>query len=342
MENSNQPVNPYPTITLDQLLNEPCKPTEWLIDRLLPQGGIGIIAGQPGIGKSWLLLDLAMACSRGKPWLGVFPTKRCSVLYIDEESWRGFLKERSERLAGDVKTSGNEQIHFSIGSCISLNDPSSIARLRQTVAACKPSLVVIDPLIRVHRADENSAREMALVFNEIKNLAREFHCGFMIADHHGKGSGPDGRGIVTPRGSSDKVAFVDCLLSVREAGESLIIDHVKSRNSERSKPIRAPRPDQHRLTAEFTGELTENSIVPRSSEKEAEMLLLQALQGREQVTRQELVEHFEKNGHGEKLLDRIAQKLVSADKLGRKTEKRGPGSGGLSAVFWLKHNETSY
>ena len=45
--------------------------------------------------------------------------------------------------------------------------------LRDCIKKIKPTIVIIDSLIRVHRADENSAKEMSRIFAAIKDLVRE-------------------------------------------------------------------------------------------------------------------------------------------------------------------------
>ena len=51
------------------------------------------------IGKSWLVLDLAMAVATGRAWLGTFPTEPGNVLLIDNELHRETLSHRLHRVA---------------------------------------------------------------------------------------------------------------------------------------------------------------------------------------------------------------------------------------------------
>ena len=49
-------------------------PIQFFVDGLVPEG-ITLLAGLPKAGKSWLALDLAVAVSQGKPFLGKQPSE---------------------------------------------------------------------------------------------------------------------------------------------------------------------------------------------------------------------------------------------------------------------------
>jgi replicative DNA helicase len=59
--------------------------TKFLVENLVPERGICIMAGSPGIGKTWVSLDIALAVATGTRTLGRFPTREGSVLTVLEE-----------------------------------------------------------------------------------------------------------------------------------------------------------------------------------------------------------------------------------------------------------------
>jgi len=59
---------------------------KWPIEGIIPSNGFGMTAGGSGVGKTWLLLDLAISVAKGALWLGTFATTQGPVLYVDEES----------------------------------------------------------------------------------------------------------------------------------------------------------------------------------------------------------------------------------------------------------------
>ncbi len=58
--------------------------------------------------------------------------------------------------------------------------PDGLARLGATVAQRQPPLLILDPLIRLHRADENSAPEMAGILDGLRALTRATDCAVLL------------------------------------------------------------------------------------------------------------------------------------------------------------------
>jgi len=67
------------------LSNIPDTPVAWLVEGLLPYGGIALIASEAGKGKTWLAMDMCKAVASGKPFLGR-ATRHTKVLYLDHEN----------------------------------------------------------------------------------------------------------------------------------------------------------------------------------------------------------------------------------------------------------------
>jgi hypothetical protein len=75
-------------------------------------------------------------------------------------------------------------------------------------------LLILDPLIRVHRADENSAGEMAAILDGVRALARATECAVLLV-HHTRKAAAGGVAGHALRGSSDLHAFGDTNLYLR-------------------------------------------------------------------------------------------------------------------------------
>ena len=69
------------TLSMAELLTATEAAQEWTVGNLLPAGGLSLIAGKPGAGKSTLARDMALAVAQGKPWLGR-EVKQGPVLYL--------------------------------------------------------------------------------------------------------------------------------------------------------------------------------------------------------------------------------------------------------------------
>ena len=66
------------------------------IETLLPEG-ISMLGGAPKVGKSWMVLLLALQVAKGEP-LWNLPTKQGTVLYLALEDSQSRLQDRVNRV----------------------------------------------------------------------------------------------------------------------------------------------------------------------------------------------------------------------------------------------------
>jgi hypothetical protein len=125
--------------------------------------------------------------------------------------------------------------------------PGDLERLSATLARSRPGLLLLDPLIRLHRADENSASEMAVILDGLRNLARTHQAAILVVHHARKAASgvSPGTGL---RGSSDLAAFGDSNLFLRRLADDgdleLRIEH---------RAAASPEPLHLRLLVEAAG-----------------------------------------------------------------------------------------
>jgi hypothetical protein len=92
------------------LLDRPAPPREcllWADGRrgLLPAGKVGMVAAEGGAGKTWALVQLAVAVATGTPWLGTYtvdPKRRGKVLLLLAEEDEREFHFRLERVCQDL------------------------------------------------------------------------------------------------------------------------------------------------------------------------------------------------------------------------------------------------
>lgn len=228
----------YLGVSASRLLNEAAPNLKWTVAKLLPKEGIGILAGSPGTGKSWLLLDLAVDVSMGRPWLGKYETTRGCVMYVDEESSRDLLRHRLGKLLTYKEISPESLgIEFYVGEGVSLSNQANVERFRTKIETVKPTLIVMDSLIRVHKAEENNATALAQVFAVVKQLTRDYGCAVMFADHLRKPSQFQQSPEQEFRGSTEKLAAIDCGLILHRIADNLLLEQAKARYSEPIKSV---------------------------------------------------------------------------------------------------------
>lgn len=189
---------PKRLISLSDLLSRPEEEIDYVVETLLIKGGLGLLAGKPKAGKSTLARGLAFSVARGLPFLGL-PTRQGAVLYYGLEE----KESEIQRHFIEIGATGDEPMFISTKGLP--GDP--IDSLKRDIAACSPSLVIIDPLFRLVRArDANAYAEMTGALAPYMEVARETHAHILFVHHQGKSSrkGADGiLGSTAIRGAMD-------------------------------------------------------------------------------------------------------------------------------------------
>ena len=92
-----------------------------------------------------------------------------------------------------------------------LDCDDDVRRPDATLRAHKPRLLLLDPFVRMHTADENSAQAIAAILAHLRALQRTHHAAIVVVHHTRKNnrSGQHGQSL---RGSGDFHAWVDSAL----------------------------------------------------------------------------------------------------------------------------------
>jgi hypothetical protein len=211
---------------------------DWFLEKFLAKGDRVLMAGDSGIGKTWVHLALAVAVAEGRShFLGRELSSRSRrVLVVDEENPSQLVRYRVNRLS--LTEAGAKNIRYLNNQGVRMDkNPEPII---EEALAFDPSLIILDALTRFHTKDENSAGEISALFNDAINpLAHETGATTLVVHHANKG---DGSSLSRVRGSTDITASVDSGIDVRKAadgsnGVNLIL--YKSRWTANKEIIRA-------------------------------------------------------------------------------------------------------
>ncbi len=118
---------------------------------------------------------------------------------------------------------GSVEIHVITTPVLRLDGNRDRTRLWETTRQLRPRLLVLDPLVRLHGIDENSAGEVARLLAYFRSLQRQFDISVLLVHHTRKnaaGGVAAGQGL---RGSSDIHAFGDSNLYLRRSREHLLL-----------------------------------------------------------------------------------------------------------------------
>src|SRR6266404_8567384 len=125
----------------------------WLVTGLWSEQAVGIVGGEPKLGKSFLALDLAVAVASGTPCLRHFPVPQPGrvLLYAAEDA----LHVVRRRLEGICAAAGVALAELDVqvitAPTVRLDLEADRRALDDTVAKLQPRLLVLDPFVRLHR-----------------------------------------------------------------------------------------------------------------------------------------------------------------------------------------------
>lgn len=217
---------PFPTVHIADLPSQPAA-TSWLVSSLWAEAGVGVLGGHPKSCKTWMALDLALSVASGTPALGCFPVPRPGtvLVHLAEDS----LASARARVAGLAERRGLDlrrvDLHLFDLSDMRLDLATELDRLARTVEKHEPRLLVLDPLVRLHRLNENDAADMSRLLSDLRSLQRRFGVAILLVHHARKNGG--GRPGQSLRGSSDLWAWGDSNAYLARDGEllELTVEH---------------------------------------------------------------------------------------------------------------------
>jgi len=277
-----------PVIRVSEIPLEP-QPRRWLIEGLWGAAAVGFIGGPPKCCKSYLGLDLALSVATGTPALGIYPIHEAgpTLVYLAEDAL-AIVRQRVAALARHRRVAFAEvNMHVITAACLRLDRRDDLDRLFETARQLRPKLLLLDPLVRLHAIDENSAADVARLLSALRHLQRDLDLAIALVHHTRKMIPPGmaaGQGL---RGSTDLHAFGDSNLYLRrERGRlTLLMEH---------RAAAAPPPvnlelisgDEPTIHLEVIPRCAQDD--PQSPHPDLPLAVLQALQRRPRMTRQAL------------------------------------------------------
>ncbi len=163
------------------------KAVEWLWYPYIPYGKITIIEGDPGEGKTTLVLKLAAALSRGLP-LPCDDDKEYEPIHIiyqtAEDGIEDTIKPRLEKAGADCSMI---RVIDETDKELSMTDD----RLEQAIIETKARLIILDPIQAYIGAtvDMHRANEIRPVLKHLGIIAEKHNCAIILIGHMNKASG---------------------------------------------------------------------------------------------------------------------------------------------------------
>ena len=226
----------FQTMSIDSLMSMP--PVKWLVDGLLTRFGFSVMYGQPGCGKTFLALDIALSVAIGRDFHGR-PTDQGDVLYIAGEGVGGLGKRIKVWVEYRGSGVNSKEIPFDVlPTAVNMTSPADTEKLIATIEekeeqrGSKFSLIVIDTVARaLLGADENSATDVGKFVKACDILREAIGCAVIGIHHQGKD------GAKGMRGSSALLGAVDTSIQVKKSGSILTVVTQKQKDAEPAEDL---------------------------------------------------------------------------------------------------------
>lgn len=223
------------TLSIRDLLRKQFPPGQYVIGNgLLNRGSKLVIGGAPKAYKSLITSTIMINIATGTPAFGatrsVGGDRREPMLRVDEPRTILYLEQEigeqdlQQRLCCQLSQLPLEHRDMALDlitvrSCdrdLRLDTMIGKRAIREVILeAGSPDVVIFDPLVEFHEADENSASEMMAVLHNLDSLQSEFGFSCIVNHHTSKATdngrnGPDRlRGSSVLFGKADAIMLLD-------------------------------------------------------------------------------------------------------------------------------------
>ncbi|MEV5810996.1 AAA family ATPase [Streptomyces mutabilis] len=199
-------------ITLDELLE--MEDPEWLIDGVLTLDTLARINGDSGIGKSFVVLDMAAHIALGREWHG-HEVKQGTVIHLIAEGARGHKK----RVQAWMKHHGVrfDSNYVMYPEAVQVAEDEAWGAFAEECISRKPMLIILDTQARVTLGiDENGNTDMGPIAEKLEDLRKATGACVMLVHH-------TGHGMERGRGASALTAVMNTEFLLKRGKEDRIL-----------------------------------------------------------------------------------------------------------------------
>lgn len=174
---------------LNDLFDKPIHLAPELIHGILRLGHKMLFAAPSKAGKSFGLMQLAIAIAEGTQWNG-FQCEQGRVLYVNLEIDPNSAKKRLVDIYGAMGITHSNVDNIDMWNLRGKTTPMDklTPKLIRRAQDGHYSAIIIDPIYKVLTGDENSASDMAKFVNQFDKIATELGSSVIYAHHFSKGA----------------------------------------------------------------------------------------------------------------------------------------------------------
>ena len=207
------PLSEFHTVSPADFVDREIPDREWVIDNLIPRGEVTILAGDGGVGKSLLSIQIMCVVATGHRFLDLDTmTGEAIGLFAEDDQWE--LMRRTKRVCGTLgidqaQTSG---VHYAsrVGEDNALmrfkanNEGEKTPlfhQLERKIADIRPMIVFIDNAAQTFAGGEIIRAQVTAYCNALARIAKSKNCAVVLLAH------PSLEGMRSKRGDSGSTAW---------------------------------------------------------------------------------------------------------------------------------------
>jgi len=172
----------FKLVSAKDLYNKIIPPILMLIDSILAEESLVILAGMPGSFKTGIALLLAICGAGYSEFLSFKVNKKFNTLFIDEENGMRRTKFKLKRLCDGLKIVPPEGIFFSSMAGFKL-ERVWIEDLKNQIKQYSINVVVIDNIARCMVGSERDEKDVSKIHDLLKPLAEELGVTILYLHH---------------------------------------------------------------------------------------------------------------------------------------------------------------
>lgn len=187
---------------------------EQLVKRLLLAGSLFVVFGESNSGKTFWMLDLALAIAAGLPWRSR-ATRKGLVIYIAGEGAASVRARVTAYRLSHPEIGGGLPFAI-IPQAVDFLNPEAVGSVIETIRAAesevgeKCAVVIVDTFARAMAGgDENSAKDVGFAVAGADRIRAEIGCCVGFVHHAGKDATKGARGSSALRAATDTEILIE-------------------------------------------------------------------------------------------------------------------------------------
>lgn len=175
----------------------------WIARGYLLRGAVTVLSGASSVSKSTLAVGWAVSLALHQPLHRFVPHEPCRVLVYNVEDDAAEQRRRfsavlrqfgvpPSALAGKVMRVGPHQVGTLLAKDPenhgAMGPTDAMVELQRLVAEFRPDVLVLDPLVELHGAEENDNGALRSVMAQFRTMAADHRMAVVIVHHARKGA----------------------------------------------------------------------------------------------------------------------------------------------------------